>query len=365
MKLKAIERKGKSFLKTVLGALLKTRPVPMEDVRPDRIGRVLVVRQDERLGNLLLITPLLHELRRVLPRARITALASRRFGDILRGNDDIDTLLTFDKRELLRNPLRLVRLIRTLRRASFDLAIDCGPVDDISLNNSLLTYLSGAPLRLGHRRGESRPFLNLEVPVAGGERAEVDHHLDLLRYLFGDVPAGPMRLRLFPGEQDRAARRLRDRGLRDDDTVIGVHIGGRGGKRWAAENFRSLSEQLIFRFGVKILLFWGPNEEELIGRFRDRPVEGLLIAPLLTIRDLAAHIQRCAVFVCNDTGPMHLARAAGTPTVAIFRRANYQRYGPPDEHNRVIYRPDGEVAVDDVLSTVRELIEPRRPTRSS
>jgi len=364
MRLKDIERRAKGFLKTVLGALLRTRPARAEDVRPDRIGRVLVVRQDERLGNMLLITPLLHELRRSLPRARITALVGRRFGDVLRGNDDIDTLLTIDKRKLLRNPLRLVSLIRTLRRGSFDLAIDCGPVDDISLNNSLLTYLSGAPLKLGHRRGDSRLFLTIEVPVAGGERTEVDHHLDLLRHLFGDVPAGPMKLHLFPGERDRAVRRLRDWGLRDEDTVIGVHIGGRGGKRWAAENFRSLGERLISRFGVKVLLFWGPNEDELIGRFRDRPIEGLLIAPLLTVRDLSAHIERCAVFVCNDTGPMHLARAVGTPTVAIFRRANYQRYSPPDEHNRVVYRPGGEVAVEDVLSAVGELIEPHRPTRS-
>jgi heptosyltransferase-2 len=365
MRLKAIERRGKDLLRSVLGGLLRTRPVPVERVRPDRIGRILVVRQDERLGNLLLITPLLSGLRRSLPRAHIAALVSGRFAEVLRHSDDIDAILTLDKRRLLRNPFRLVSLIRTLRKRSFDLAIDCGPVDDISLNNSLLTYLSGAPLRLGHRRGDSHIFLNIEVPVRGGRRSEVDHHLDLARHIFGEIPAGPLKLCLSPGERDRAVHRLRAWGLRGDDVVIGVHVGGRGRKRWAAENFYHLSRRLIARFGVKILLLWGPNERELIRRFRGGTPEGLLIPPLLPIRDLAAQIERCAAFICNDTGPMHLARAVGTPTVAIFRMPNYHRYGPPDADNKVLYRPDGEVTVDDVMPVLGELIGPHRHAERS
>jgi heptosyltransferase-3 len=364
MRLKVIERKGKDLLTAGLGALLRSRPASVSHVRPDRIGRVLVVRQDERLGNLLLITPFLRGLRRFLPRTQIAVLVSRRFADVLRGNDDIDAILTLEKRRILRNPFRLISLIRTLRRRSFDLAIDCGPVDDISLNNSLLTYLSGAPLRLGHRRGDSHLFLNIEVPVIGGERAEVDHHLDLIRYVFGDIPAGRLKLCLSPEEREGAVQRLHGWGLESDDPVAGVHLGGRGGKRWAAENFYSLSAQIISRFGFKVLLFWGPNERELVRKFRDRSLQGLLIPPLLAVRELAAQIERCAVFISNDTGPMHLARAVGTPTVAIFRRPNYSRYGPPDRTNRVIYRQDGDVSVGDVLSALQELIEPSRRIES-
>jgi len=360
MRLKAIERKGKRLMVTVLGFLLGTSPVFPKRISRSRLRRVLVVRQDERLGNLLLVTPLLESLRRALPEAHISVLVSRRFAEILRGNNDIDAILTLDKRRLLRNPFRLVSLIRTLRRGSFDLAIDCGPVDDISLNNSLLTYLSGAPLRLGHRRGDSHIFLNIEVPVAGGQRSEVDHHVDLARHIFGEIPAGQMKLCLSPEERDRAVRRLRGWGLRSDDLVIGVHVGGRGRKRWPAQNFYDLGRRLIARFGIKILLFWGPNERELIRRFRGENSAGLLIPPLLSIRDLAAQIERCAVFVCNDTGPMHLARAVGTPTVAIFRKPNYHRYGPPDEKNRVLYRRDVEITVDDVVPVLGELIEPHR-----
>jgi len=364
MRLKAVERQGKKLLRNFLSSLLRTRPVSPRRVQPGRIRRVLVVRQDERLGNVLLVTPLLLGLRRFLPEAHITVLVSRRFADVLRGNDDIDAILTLEKRRLLRNPFRLIPLIGTLRKGSFDLAIDCGPVEDISLNNSLLTFLSGAPLRLGHRRGDSRLFLNIEVPVIPGERTEVDHHLDLVRYVFGDISAGRMKLCLTPDEREKAAHRLRSWGLCSGDVVAGLHLGGRGGKRWSAENFYSLGEQIISRFGCQVLLFWGPNERDLIRQFRDRAFKGLLIPPLLTIRDLAAHIERCAVFVCNDTGPMHLARAVGTPTVAIFRKPNYTRYGPPDRTNRVIYRQNGDVTVEDVLSAFREVIEPDRRIES-
>ncbi len=359
MRLKAIERRGKRLLISVLGFLLGTSPISPRRIARSRLHRVLVVRQDERLGNVLLITPLLEGLRRALPGAHISVLVSPRFADILRGNADIDRILTFDKRRLLRNPLRLVSLIRTLRQGSFDLSIDGGPVDDISLNNSLLTYLSGAPLRLGHHRGDRHLFLTVEVPVVQGSRTEVDHHLDLLRHIFGDVPAGRLKICLFPEERDRAVERHRSWGLRSDDAVVGLHVGGRGKKRWAAEHFYSLAEQLISRYGVKVLLFWGPNERELIRRYRSRTLRGLSIPPLLPIRDLAAQLERCAVFICNDTGPMHMARAVGTPTVAIFRKPNYGRYGPPDQRNRVVYQRDGNVTVDEVLAAYDELIKPR------
>jgi len=365
MKLKALERRGKRLLIAVLGFLLGAGSVSPRRIARRRLHRVLVVRQDERLGNVLLITPLLGGLRRALPGAHICVLVSRRFADVLRGNDDIDRILTFDKRRMLRNPFRLVSLIRTLRKGSFNLAVDGGPIDDISLNNSLLTYLSGAPLRLGHRRGDSHLFLTTEVPVVQGKRTEVDHHLDLLRYLFGDVPAGRMKMSLFPEERDRAVQRGRSWGLRSDDVVVGLHVGGRGKKRWAAGQFYSLAERLISRYGVRVLLFWGPNERELVRPFQSQVLRGLSIPPLLPIRDLAAQVERCAVFICNDTGPMHMARAVGTPTVAIFRKPNYDRYGPPDRKNKVVYQRDGEVTVDDVMAAFDGLMKSHRRIEST
>jgi ADP-heptose:LPS heptosyltransferase len=357
MRLKAVERNGKRLLMAIMGPLLGTRPVSQGWVHRRRLRRILVVRQDERLGNVLLITPLLEGLRRVLPKARISVLVSRRFAPVLQGNGDIDQLLTFDKRQLLKHPLRLAAFLKGLRRGSFDLAIDCGPVDDVSLNNSLLTYLSGARWRVGHQRGNSHIFLNLSVPRRNGERHETERHLDLLRHLFGDIPAGPPKILLRPEERARAVQRWRTWGLGDAERAVAVHLGGRGDKQWGIERYRMLADRLVSQDGVKVILFWGPDEKEMVQRLDAGSRPGVIVSPLLAVRDLAAQIEMCSVFVGNDTGPLHLASAVRTPTVAVFLQPNFNRYGPRGGENIVIHHPHGHITTEQVHAAVRELLD--------
>jgi len=326
-----------------------------KDLVDRRLKQILVVRQDERMGNLILITPFLEALRKILPRAHISALVSSRYADVLRGNPDVDEIILFDKRKLLRNPLRFMIFLQKLRRHSFDLAIDCGPVGNLSLNNALLTYLSGAPVRLGYLREESPLFVNLLIPPNKEAQEEVDYHLDLLRFSFGDVHKGCLKFCLTPQERRMAAQRQREWGLQEKDFVVGMHAGGRGQKRWPMKRFAQLSQRLIQDYSAKVILFWGPGERQEIRQFESRPFAGLTIAPPLDVRELAGHLERCAVFICGDTGPMHLALAVGTPTVAIFRVPNFQRYGQQGPYNKIVYRPGGNVSVGDVLAAFGEL----------
>jgi ADP-heptose:LPS heptosyltransferase len=356
MRLKALETKGKGVLLALIRPLLRGRLLEREILRDRPIQRILVVRQDERLGNLILITPFLEGLGNRMPQAHITALVSVRFGDILRNNPAVDTILSFDKRHFLWNPIRFARFVRALRRCRFDLAVDCGPVDGLSLNNALMTYLSGAPVRLGYLRGHSDTFLNLLAPRPVPESSEVEIHLNLLRFCFGQIPSSRPKVYLTAPEKEAAAR-VQDRwGLRQEDLLVGIHIGGRGQKRWPVERFASLAGQLIENHDVKVVIFWGPGEKELLKAIPEDHSKGLFLAPALEVRELASHIQRCDVFISCDTGPMHLALALERPTVAIFRQPNYERYGQRGVLNRVVFRPGGDVAEEDVLEELVPLL---------
>lgn len=357
MRLKALEKGGKRVALAFLGALLRSRPLALKDIAVRRLERILVVRQDERLGNLILITPFLEALGKILPQAQVAVLVSRRFADVLRGNPDVDEIIAFDKRKVLRNPLRFLVFLRKVRKKAFNLAIDCGPVDGLSLNNALMTYLSRAPVRLGHLRGESQLFLNLLAPRKSETRSEIDYHLDLLRFSFGSAPRGRVKIYLSPQERQRARRQRGDWGLGKDDILVGMHVGGRGQKRWPVERFAQLAQRLIQDHGVKVILFWGPRERQVIRQFEEKPCQGLFIAPPLEIRELASHLEGCAVFISGDTGPMHLALAVSTPTIAIFRVPNFQRYGEQGLGNRIVYRPEGDVPVTDVLAAFRDLLK--------
>lgn len=356
MRSKALEKGGKKLVLALLRPLLGGSPLGPEVLTDRRPKRILVVRQDERMGNVLLIIPFLESLRKILPRAEITALVSRRFSSVLVGNPAVDEIMPFDKKGLIRNPLRLIAFFRKLRSMAFDLAIDCGPVDGLSLNNALLTYLSGAPLRLGYLREQSHLFLNLLVPRPHGERSEIDHHLNLLRFSFGSVPGGRVKIYLTAEERQRVARQQRQWGLREGDLLVGLHVGGRGQKRWPLERFARLARRLIQDHGAKVILFWGPNEEGEVRQFERSAPRGLLVPPLMRVRELAAHVERCAVFISGDTGPMHLAQALGTPTICVFRVPNFRRYGGQGPRNRIVYRPGGDVPVEDVLTTFGDLL---------
>jgi heptosyltransferase-3 len=355
MKLKVLEKGGKKLVLAILRPLLSSPPVGPEVMLGPRPERVLVVRQDERLGNVLLITPLLEALRKILPRSHMAVLVSNRFADLLRGNPDVDQVIVFDKRQLLHNPLRFITFLRDLRRQAFELAIDSGPADGLSLNNALMTFFSGAPVRLGYLRGESHLFLNLQAPRPLKQRSEIDNHLGLLRFFFGQAPAGGVKISLTPEERQAAAQHLCSLGFREGDLIVGMHVGGRGGKAWPIDRFAHLARRLIREHHAKVILYWGPNERDVIQEFSNEPLQGLYVSPLLQIRELASQLERCTAFVSADTGPMHLALAVGTPTVTIFRVPNFERYGQQGPQNKVVYRPGGDVSVDDVLAAFVDL----------
>jgi len=175
-------------------------------------------------------------------------------------------------------------------------------------------------------------------------------------FCFGQIPGNRVKVYLSEAEREAAARLQGRWGLRQEDLVVGIHIGGRGRKRWPVERFASLAGKLIEGHDAKVVIFWGPGEKAQLEAIPEDRSRGLYLAPALGVRQLASHIQRCAVFISGDTGPMHLALALGTPTVAIFRQSNYERYGQRGDLNRVVFRPGGDVEVKDVLEVLAPLL---------
>src|SRR5262249_37758952 len=154
-----------------------------------------------------------------------------------------------------------------------------------------------------------------------------------------------------PAESLTAERRIVDFGAGPDAVRIGIHPGGRGSKRWPVDRFVDLVRRTRGA-GRRIILFHGPGEEALVQAF---PKDDVLVLPRMPLREFAAAISRCDLFVSSDTGPMHLAVAVGVPTVALFNVGNSDMFGPRGPRNRVIDRPGG-ASVDEVSAAVEEVI---------
>jgi ADP-heptose:LPS heptosyltransferase len=321
------------------------------------VRKVLLVRINDRLGNLLLVTPALAAVRRALPAARIDLLCLDRYVELLAGNPDVDRTIAFRLRWRL--PLvTLARLARRLRRERYDLVIDCGRGS--SFLSAACVALTGAPLRVAHAGARYGAAFNVHVQ----KQTDFEHKVELLLDLLAGVgiPAVSREVALPLSECDRAdgAESWSKLGFADGAPVVGVHVGGRGRKRWPLERFLALVEQITVELGVAVLLFAGPEERSRMDRARDRIPAGIVMAPPLGTRRFASVVARCAVFVSGDSGPMHLAAAVGVPTVAIFSTPQSRHYRPRGPRHLSLFDERG-VEPGRVLAAVAEVLG--RPVR--
>lgn len=363
---KAIEGRLRHGVARVLLLPLGSASVPPYRVRLDEVRRVLFVRPNFRLGNLLLTTPALSTARRGLPWAEIDLLTTSSYWDLLRGHPDVDGIARFD-RPMLLHPWALAGLIRRLRERRYDLVVDCSEGE--SLTGALLARLSGGRWRVAPRSGRYRALFNVHVPPD----ARHDHRVErLLHVLKGIGIAGERRgmsIALDASEREWAAERWREWGLPDGGLVIGVNIGARGEKRWPMESFLRLVQRLAEERDVRSVVFAGPEDLDRLALVEDRLPEDAVVARTARVQRFAALLERCSVVVTGDTGPMHLAAAVGTPTVSIFLQDNDAVFAPLGASHRCVRRDGGGPTPGEVVLAVREAMarigRPRPATAAS
>lgn len=286
-------------------------------------ARVVVVKPC-CLGDLLLATPAIAALRRAFPKARITVATGSWSRPVVDGSPDVDDVIEVSA--VVRGPGELLELIRQLRWGRYDAAL----VLDRSPMVSLAAFLAGIPVRAG-LNSAGRGF-SLTHPVSTSPvRHEAQLYVEVVRAIAPN--AGMPGLRFWPADDDVAWARD---ALGTAREWVAVHPGGGVnpgstliGKRWPAERFQAITERLL-KAGLGVVVVGGPGEElgvpgalDLVGR--------------TTFGQLGAVLTRCRLFVGNDTGPMHLAVAAGTPVVAIFGPSSPEVYGPRSGRSRVIH----------------------------
>jgi heptosyltransferase-2/heptosyltransferase-3 len=391
MVFKRIEHIGKKFLVLIFRFFLKQEKLTPEEVDLSSIKKILVIRQDDRIGNLILTTPLLSALRRFFPRAHISYLASKTFHTLFYNSSLVDQIFVAKKRQYIFHPLSLVSFIRKIREQRFDLTFDSSDENNFSLNNSFLAYLSGARYRIGYKKPNSGLFLNLEVPSLppcgelacsepsnfvpfrpepSGRRQDkrsravepiqkhaAEMHLELLRFLVGDLKRDDLKIEIDPGNRFSVKEYLRQKGVAPDDFLIGINVGGRGRKRWNLENFTRLADWIVGKFESQVVFIWGPEEKKMIKAVTLKNENRQILSDLFPLPVLAALIERCNLFVSGDTGAMHVSAAAGTPTLALFLDSDPAKFGPWGKAHKIIHSSSGKISVETVKKAIKDMLE--------
>ena len=285
------------------------------------LRKLLVIRSDERVGNQLLTTPLLRALAEGLPHVELHLLAAARQSGVV-ASRHVQRVIPFEKRLAFRRPWRLVALLRALRREGYDAVIEAGHWSGFSLTASLLARVAaGGGAVVGHLRGESARFLSHAVPHDPANENEVRAKLELLRP-FGLLPRGLAPETELGSEPGPAEPIMAAAGVVGDFAVLnpGARMANR---RWPPEAHATVARGLAAR-GLEVLVVWGPGEEALARAVAQG--SGARLAPATDLRQLAAILRRARLCVSNNSGPMHLAVAVGTPTVGVFLSGDARRW---------------------------------------
>jgi heptosyltransferase-3 len=297
---------------------------------PKSIQNILVIKL-RAIGDVLLSTIVLNNLREYFPASRIDFLTERASREVVDGHPALNSFILFDPR--CESGLQLILKVR---RRKYDLVIDLFG----NPRSALVTLLSGAPHRVGYRLGWRRYCYNTVVEPRGGSVHNAEFNLDALRAI--GVPI-TNRSVVFPvdAESERFAETFfRTEGI-DTSPVVALNPGGGWyTKRWRVPQYGRLADLLARQFQVVPLIMWGPAEQADAERIREITSCGARVAPQTNLKQLAAILKRCAAIVTNDSGPMHIAASLGVPVVAIFGPTNPMLQGPLGSQHEIVRKED-------------------------
>jgi lipopolysaccharide heptosyltransferase II len=297
----------------------------LKKIDKSKINKILVIKP-AAIGDVLLSTPAVENLRNNFPDAEINFLTQKFCKEVLTGNPFITRVLTYD--------LSLDGgwcIIRNIRKQKYDLIIDlfCNP------RTALITFLSGARYKVGFRFRQRSYAYNIKLDSRGGEVHNVEFNLDALRALELEVKSTQPRFYINHVHDEFAEKFFADNGF-DNKTVIGINpCGTWKTKVWYLEKFADLIKK--FESSYRFLIFWGYEEEhKQAARLREMTGDNVFLIPACDLKYIGALMKRCKLFLTNDTGPMHIASALGVNVAAIFGPTNPRLQGPLNENSIVI-----------------------------
>lgn len=362
MRLPGLEKYFKTALLKIFEKVAPDRLYRPEEVDVFRIKRVIVIRQHDQMGDLLLSTPVFRAIRQRLPETHITAVARQYTYQVLEKNDDIDQILVFPEKLYQSSPAKLWKLWKGLRQG-YDLAIVLNTVSH-SLSSDILAVMTGAKYVLGTAEKpfpNVRPnlFYNLLAPASDEQIHETKRNLQILEYLGIGTDDPGEKCFLTDQESEQGKDFLYRHHLMPERTV-GIHLGASNiCNRWPYQNYALLADWLVKEYGFQIAVFWGPGEQELGERFLGVVKSQVETLSGLTIRQLASIIKPLRLMVCNDTGVMHLSSAVGTPTFAIFGRSEPEFWRPLNKNFygvRGLDKTCASAELDVVQSGIRRML---------
>lgn len=298
---------------------------------------ILCIRLDT-IGDVLMTTPAMRALKLARPHRRLTLLTSSAGAKVAPFIPEVDDFMIYDAPWMKATPPRSdshydEALVARLRQAGFDGAVIFTTFSQNPLPAALLCYLAHIPLRLAHCH--ENPYQLLTDWVNDPEpaqriRHEVRRHLDLVATIGATIGGHSVDERLSlaipAGAAARVQSLLAERGVDEARPFLVIHPGVTAPSRqYPPEQYADAARQLVDQADWQIV-FTGSGQEEQLVRLIQRSMKApsTSLVNCLHLGELGALLQRSALLIANNTGPVHIAAAVGTPVVDLYALTNPQ-----------------------------------------
>ena len=280
------------------------------------------------LGDLLLMTPILPNLRSYFPDAEIDIFTLKSSRDILIDNPYITRVLTYTP-----GTNSSWFLINNIRKKKFDLVIDlfCNP------RTALITFLSGAKYKFGFKFFGRNYAYNIKTKGRGGEVHNIDFNLDALRKLEIPISSKKINLGINIVHKEFADAFIQKNNL-NGKIIIGICITGEWEtKRFKIPDYIKIMKMISDLYDINFILFWtNKKEKSECEAIKEQFKDNSFLIPDSPIKYLAAIISKCDLIIGNDSGPLHIAVAMDVPVLGIYGPTNPMLQGPFGEHNLTV-----------------------------
>ena len=326
----------------------------------DEIKKILLLRYD-RIGDMVLSTPVFRILKIKYPDARITVVCSRVNADVIRNDPYVADIFIY------KGPMHFLKEIRKER---YDLVIDL--FYTYELKNAFLALLSGARYRLGFAIAGRRLFFNIKIPSSTLNGTMTERLIALVGG--AELPVNDIRPQIYLLKEEKkwAQDYIASRHVGQDGLKVAIHPGGfYHTQRWPAERFAKVAKVISTEFQARILLLGHGDEKELLERIRREAnlSPEPIIAYGLPLRKTISLLSLCDIFIGNNSGILHIACALNIPTVSMMGPGDPDLWAPVGAGHIVINKnlpcsPCGrgecsshscmnEISADDVINAVR------------
>ncbi|MBS4164159.1 Uncharacterized protein PRO82_001476 [Candidatus Protochlamydia amoebophila] len=290
----------------------------------------IIIRMPNWLGDLVMATPILADLKNYWPHAKLTVVCQGVLGAVIEHDPHIHHVISFERSKRWKQTQKCnENLLISLKERNYDL----GVLLTNSFSSAWKFWQGNVKNKIGYSTHWRSWLLDHAIPFSPNYTQQhlVVTYKQLLEPLGISLSNNSPTLYLTKKELENTQQQLISHRVGPQDLIIGINPGAAYGsaKCWLPERFKDLTEKLLTNPRTKILFFGDKTGTPLVNEIcQGLPERVINLASKTSIRELMAYIKLCHVFLTNDSGPMHVAAALNTPLVALFGSTSDIATGP-------------------------------------